>query len=110
MSSYETMYILLPSLSEEQTNEVIEKYRSFISDYEAKDINIQNLGRRRLAYEIARQTEGIYVQMNYQADGQHVAPMQRAMRLSDEVIRCLTLKVTDQETEAPAPEPVEAEA
>ncbi|MFW6359031.1 MAG: 30S ribosomal protein S6 [Chroococcales cyanobacterium] len=90
---YETMYILRPDLSEDQVNEQIDKYRTFLEQNNASDVEIQNRGKRRLAYEIQRFQDGIYVQMNYRGDGSHVAPMEREMRLSEEVIRYLTLKV-----------------
>ena len=93
MQNYETMYILQPNFSEEQANEAINKYSSFLSDNGAENIEITNLGKKRLAYEIAGFSDGIYIQMNYQADGSQVAPMERTMRLNEEVIRYLTLKV-----------------
>ena len=93
MQDYETMYILKPIFSEEQVNEAVNKYQSFLSERGAENIEIQNLGKRRLAYEVANYTDGIYIQMNYQADGSHVAPMERTMRFSEDVIRYLTLKM-----------------
>ncbi|MEO8892000.1 MAG: 30S ribosomal protein S6 [Coleofasciculaceae cyanobacterium] len=105
---YEMMYILRPDLGEEQVDQVIAKYENILREQGAETVEIQHRGRRRLAYEIQRQREGIYVQMNYKAPGAHVAIIERAMRLSEEVIRYLTLKV-----DAPAvetPEAVEVEA
>ena len=90
--SYEMMYILRPDLTEEQVEQEIERYREFLNGYNVEDLQIQNLGRRRLAYEIGKNQDGIYVQMNYRGDGKQVAPLERAMRLSDEVIRYLTIK------------------
>ena len=92
MQDYETMYILPPVFGEEQVNEAVKKYQDFLGEHGAQNIEIQNLGKRRLAYEVANYTDGIYIQMNYQADGAHVAPMERTMRLSEDVIRYLTLK------------------
>lgn len=89
---YETMYILRPDLGEEQTEEAINKYQNLIRDQGAEQINIQHRGKRRLAYEINKQRDGIYVQMNYKGPGTLIAPLERAMRLSEEVIRYLTIK------------------
>jgi small subunit ribosomal protein S6 len=85
--SYEMMYILRPDLSEEQVQAAIDKYKNFIAEQGAEDLQIQNRGKRRLAYPIKKHLDGIYIQMNYQADGKQVAPLERAMRLSEEVIR-----------------------
>lgn len=89
---YETMYILRPDLGEEQVSQVVSKYQTFLQEQGADQIEIQNRGKRRLAYEIGKQREGIYIQMNYQGPGTAIAPLERSMRLSEEVIRYLTIK------------------
>lgn len=91
--SYEMMFILRPDLSEERVSQEIQKYRDLFAEYSAKNIQVQNLGKRRLAYSIEKYQDGIYIQLNFQGDGQQVAPVERAMRLSEEVIRYLTLKL-----------------
>lgn len=91
-TAYETMYILRPDLIDEQVEQNISKYENLIKENGAENIQIQNRGKRRLAYEINRHRDGIYVQMNYTAIGSTIAPMERAMRLSEEVIRYLTIK------------------
>lgn len=106
--NYEMMYILRPDLGEEQVDLAIAKYQNLLREQGGEDVEIQHRGRRRLAYEIQRQREGIYIQMNYKAPGAHVAVIERAMRLSEDVIRYLTLKVEVPKVEAP--EPVEVEA
>ena len=89
---YETMYILRPDLAEEQIEQSISKYQNLIREQGAEQIEIQHRGKRRLAYEINRQRDGIYIQMNYQGPGTLIAPLERAMRLSEEVMRYLTIK------------------
>jgi small subunit ribosomal protein S6 len=89
---YETMYILRPDLGEEQVEQAVNKYQNFLREQGADNIDIQNRGKRRLAYEINRNRDGIYIQMNYTGPGAAIAPMERAMRLSEEVIRYLTIK------------------
>lgn len=89
---YETMYILRPDLGDDQVEQAINKYQNLLREQGISDIEIQNRGKRRLAYEIQRHRDGIYVQMNYAGPGSAIAPMERAMRLSEEVIRYLTMK------------------
>ena len=86
------MYILRPDLGDEQTDQAIAKYQTILQEQGAQELDTQHRGKRRLAYEIQRHREGIYVQMNYSAPGTAVAVMERAMRLSDEVIRFMTIK------------------
>lgn len=89
---YETMYILRPDLNDEQVEQAIAKYENLVREQGAENIQIQNRGKRRLAYEINRQRDGIYIQLNYTGPGNIIAPLERAMRLSEEVIRYMTIK------------------
>ncbi len=108
--SYEMMYILRPDLTEDQVQETINKYKDFLSEQGSEDIKIQNRGKRRLAYEIKNFQDGIYIQMNYRGNGKQVAPLERAMRLSDEVIRYLTLAFKEEQSEQPETSSEESEA
>ena len=93
---YETMYILRPDIGEEATDGAITKFQAILTENGASILETQHRGRRRLAYPIHKHREGIYVQMNYRDGGQAVAPMERAMRLSEEVVRYLTVKQEDE--------------
>ncbi|MGD1896928.1 MAG: 30S ribosomal protein S6 [Phormidesmis sp.] len=88
---YETMYILRPDLGDEAVDQAISTYQDMLTEAGATDLETQHRGKRRLAYEINRHREGIYIQMNYAAPGTAIAPMERAMRLNEEVIRYLTI-------------------
>lgn len=97
---YETMYILRPDLNDEQVEQAIAKYENLVREQGAENIQIQNRGKRRLAYEINRQRDGIYIQLNYTGPGNIIAPLERAMRLSEEVIRYMTIKQEVKEVQA----------
>jgi small subunit ribosomal protein S6 len=99
-SYYETMYILRPDIPEEEVETHVTKYRDLVTESGGVVLDCQMRGKRRLAYSIAKHREGIYVQLNHDGDGQQVAPMERAMRLSEDVIRYLTIK---QDGPMPAP-------
>jgi small subunit ribosomal protein S6 len=89
---YETMYILRPDLNDEIVDGLIAKYQALLQEQGASILETQHRGKRRLAYDIDRHRDGIYIQMNYTGPGAAVAPLERAMRLSDDVIRFLTVK------------------
>jgi len=99
---YETMYILRPDAGEEAVGQAIEKYQTILKDNGAEILETQHRGKRRLAYEINRHREGVYIQMNYHGSGKEIAPLEKAMRFSDDVIRYLTVR-----QEAPKVEAVE---
>ncbi|MEA5575014.1 30S ribosomal protein S6 [Anabaena sp. UHCC 0451] len=89
---YETMYILRPDLGDEQVEQAVSRYQNLLTEQGAQNLEIQNRGKRRLAYEINRHRDGIYIQFNYTAPTGAIAPLERAMRLSEEVIRYMTTK------------------
>ncbi len=89
---YETMYILRPDIPEEEVESHLTKYSDLITQNGAEILDNQMRGKRRLAYQIAKHKEGIYVQLSHKGDGQHVAVLEKAMRLSEDVIRYLTVK------------------
>lgn len=89
---YETMYILRPDIPEEEVEVHVSRYRDLVTEAGGEVLDCQMRGKRRLAYPIRKHREGIYVQLNHNGDGQHVGVLEKAMRLSEDVIRYLTVK------------------
>ncbi len=109
------MYILRPDLSEEQVQEVSSKYKTMLQESGATDLQVQVRGKRHLAYPIQNFNDGIYIQVNYKADGSQIKAIERDMRLGETVIRYLTIKMdaepAELETEiVPPSEPAAAGA
>ena len=99
---YETMYILRPDIAEDEVNNHIEKYNKLLEECGGTILDSQMRGKRRLAYQISKHREGIYVQLSHQGDGQHIFKIEKAMRLSEDVIRYITVK---QDGPLPSPKP-----
>ena len=99
-SYYETMYILRPDIAEDEVTNHIGKYNKLLEEFGGTILDSQMRGKRRLAYQIAKHREGIYVQLSHQGDGQHIFKIEKAMRLSEDVIRYMTVK-----QEGPLPTP-----
>ena len=97
---YETMYILRPDIPEEEVDSHLKKYSEMLVESGVEVLDSQMRGKRRLAYPISKHKEGIYVQLSHTGNGQQVAVLERAMRLSEDVIRYLTVK-----QEGPLPTP-----
>ena len=99
-SYYETMYILRPDIAEDEVTNHIDKYNKLLEEFGGTILDSQMRGKRRLAYQISKHREGIYVQLSHQGDGQHIFKIEKAMRLSEDVIRYMTVK-----QEGPLPTP-----
>ena len=99
-SYYETMYILRPDIAEDEVTNHIDKYNKLLEEFGGTILDSQMRGKRSLAYQISKHREGIYVQLSHQGDGQHIFKIEKAMRLSEDVIRYMTVK-----QEGPLPTP-----
>ena len=91
-SYYETMYILRPDIAEDEVTNHIDKYNKLLGEFGGTILDSQMRGKRRLAFQISKHREGIYVQLSHQGDGQHIFKIEKAMRLSEDVIRYMTVK------------------
>ena len=91
-NTYEMMFILRPDLTGEQINKQLQKYRDFLKDNGAQKVSLEIWGKRRLAYPIQKFQDGVYVLTYYTGDGTQVAKVEKSMRLSEEVLRYLTIK------------------
>lgn len=91
MRKYEVMYILKSELEQEAVQSAIEKFENIINnggEITKSDV----MGKRRLAYEIDKFRDGIYVLVNFNATSEVVAELDRVMKISDEIIRYLIVK------------------
>ena len=95
LKSYETVYILKPDVTESLNLSIVNYYKSLLKEKGASNIIVQHRGRRHLSYNIRQYYDGIYVQMNYKANGKLVSFLEKSMRFNDNVVRYLTTKSTD---------------
>jgi len=92
---YETTYILRPNTPNEGVAEVNTRIRGIIENMGGKVIKVDNWGKRRLAYEVAKERKGIYLYWLYLAQPGVVEETERNLRMLDNVIRYLTVKVDE---------------
>ena len=90
---YETTYILRPNTPNEGVAEVNTRIRAIIEGMGGKILKVDNWGKRRLAYEVAKERKGIYLYWQYLAQPGVVEETERNLRMLDAVIRYLTVKV-----------------
>ncbi|MNJ40864.1 30S ribosomal protein S6 [compost metagenome] len=88
MRKYEVMYIIRPDLEQEALQALVDKFQGIIQNG-GEIIKHDVLGKRRLAYEINKIRDGVYVLVNFNATPEVVSELERIMKISDEVIRYL---------------------
>jgi small subunit ribosomal protein S6 len=92
---YETIYILRPNTPNEGVAEVNTRIKGIIEGMGGKILKVDNWGKRRLAYEVAKERKGIYLYWQYLAQPGIVEETERNLRMLDSVIRYLTVKVDE---------------
>lgn len=92
MNSYELLYIIDNELADEAKEAVIEKLNAVITDNGGTIDGCDKWGTRKLAYPINYKTEGYYVLVSFTAPATLPDELERIMRITDSVIRFLTVK------------------
>lgn len=92
---YETIYVLRPNTTNEDVAEVNARIKGIIEGLGGKIIKVDNWGKRRLAYEVAKERKGIYLYWQYLGTAGVVEEAERNLRMLDSVIRYLTVKIDE---------------
>lgn len=92
MNNYETVFILTPVLSADQTKEAVEKFTNMITENGGTIVNVEEWGQRKLAYPIKKMSTGYYVFVEFDAEPTFVDTLEVNYRRDERVLRFLTFK------------------
>ncbi|NLB90254.1 MAG: 30S ribosomal protein S6 [Clostridiales bacterium] len=95
MNKYELIYIIDTAVEEQARKGLIERFSGIIVDNGGKIEKIDEWGKRRLAYTIDYKTEGYYVLINYEAEGDVPKEVERNLEINENIIRYLTVKLEE---------------
>lgn len=90
---YETTFVLDPQLKANDIEDTVRKITTFITNHGGEIVKLEEWGKRRLAYEINKKQYGYYVHIRFEAPGQLIHLLEREYKLSEAVLRYLTIKV-----------------
>jgi small subunit ribosomal protein S6 len=102
MRPYEVMIIFDPTLDDETVRAEVDRATELIRSRGAQPGRVERWGKRRLAYEIRRHREGAYVVLEAQAEPAHMADLDRALTLTDGVLRHKVIHLPEKATGKPA--------
>src|ERR1035437_3617060 len=88
---YETIFILTPVLSDEQTKEAVNSYKKLIKELNAKIVHEESWGLKKLAYSIKKKNTGYYHLFQIEAPGEAIALLETAYKRDERVLRYLTV-------------------
>ena len=92
MSKYESIMILAAATAAEEITAIIEKVKELITSNDGTILKIENIGKKKLAYEIKKNTEGIYIVVEFEVKSEVVSELERYYRIKEEIIKFLTVK------------------
>jgi small subunit ribosomal protein S6 len=95
MKAYELLYIIRPDLDEEATTALVDRLSGLVATNGGDNLTVEKWGKRRLAYEIEDYKEGQYILMNFEGEGRTSQEIERVMKISEDVIRFLTVRKED---------------
>ena len=93
MQLYETAVVVDPQMKSEEIEEFLQKIKNFITNHGGEIVDTVEWGKRRLAYEIRKKQYGYYAFIRFNGPGQLIQLLEREYRLSENVLRSLTIKV-----------------
>lgn len=94
MNKYESVIIINPNVDEEGIKALVQKFTDLINN-DGKVEKVDELGKRRLAYEVQKNKEGYYAVFYFEANPNLISELERVYRITDEVIKFMTIKVEE---------------
>ena len=91
MNKYESVIIVNPNLEEESVKNLIKKFSDLINA-DGTVASVEEMGKRKLAYEINKQKEGFYLVFKFEAKPELIAELERNYRITDEVMKFMVVK------------------
>ena len=91
MNKYESVIIVNPNLEEESVKNLIKKFSDLINT-DGTVASVEEMGKRKLAYEIKKQKEGFYIVFKFEANPDLISELERNYRITDEVMKFIVIK------------------
>jgi small subunit ribosomal protein S6 len=92
MTCYETLFVVKPTLTEEEIAAQVAKVKEVLAKVDAELLAADDMGMRRLAYPVEKNERGYYTVLYYKAPGEAIAEIERNLKINEEIIKFLTVK------------------
>ena len=94
MTCYETLFVIKPTLTEEEIAAQIAKIKDVLAKEGAELVATNDMGMRKLAYQVEKHNRGYYTVLFYKAEGATIQELERNLRINEDVIKFLSVKYT----------------
>lgn len=95
-NKYESVIIINPNIENDKIKELIEYFKKLITDNQGTITRVEELGKKKLAYEIKKCNEGYYVVLYFESCASVISELERLYRIKDEVIKYMTIRNDDE--------------
>ena len=93
MNNYETVFILTPVLSVDQTKEAVKKFEDLITSMGGSMVHSEDWGLKKLAYPIQKKSTGFYFLLDFKLEGTLLAKFETELKRDERIMRFLTVKM-----------------
>jgi len=93
MPIYESIFIINPNITDDETNAVIKKMQDVVAKQGAEMLKFEDWGKKKLAYEVKKQKRGHYVFFQFKGTPAAISELERTYKLTDAVIKFLSVKL-----------------
>lgn len=97
MRNYEAMYIINASLEEDALKTKVEKFSNLVTSNGGVIAKVDEMGKRKLAYEIDKKNDGFYVLMKFSSEPTFIAELERIYRIDENIVKYLVISLGDVE-------------
>lgn len=94
MNKYESVILINQNITEDERKELISKFKNFLCN-NGKVNKIEEIGLRKLAYEVQKQKEAYYVVYNFETSKENIAELERLYRITDEIIKFIVIRIDE---------------
>ncbi len=94
MTCYETLFVVKPTLTEEEIASQIAKVKDVLAKEGAELVGTNDMGMRKLAYQVEKHNRGYYTVLFYKAKGATIQELERNLKINEDIIKFLTVKYT----------------
>ncbi len=95
MAFYESIFIVRPSVTDEETSKVVEKMKAVLERTGATILKTENWGKKKLAYEVKRERKGTFMYVHFEAGNTTVGELERSYRIEDAIIKFMTIRLEE---------------
>ena len=95
MTKYEIMYIIRPDIEEEAQTNLIERFNNILTENGAEIEKVDEMGKRRLAYEVKNYRDGYYIVVNFTGGQQAVDEFDRQAKFTEDIVRHMVVRVDE---------------